>query len=155
MSLLKYLVEREKLDKIITFKGELSRSESYKELQTSDLLLHPHLVNGISNTMLEAIAAGKKVITFDSKINQYRLPVLNDIIIEVERYNYLSLAKSIAVLFKEKRLEVETYFNKIIKNLKRNTNKKSIIIIIGDNGSFQTWDSLENDKSFIKVCLLI
>ena len=52
--------------------------------------------------------------------------------------------------FKEKRLEVETYFNSIIKNLKRNKNKKSIIIIIGDNGSFQTWDSLENDKSFIK-----
>ena len=52
--------------------------------------------------------------------------------------------------FKNKRSDVINYF-KIISNLNTINDKKNIIIIIGDNGSLQTWDSLENDKSFINI----
>jgi hypothetical protein len=53
--------------------------------------------------------------------------------------------------FKNKRDDVIIYFKKIISNLNKINDKKNIIIIIGDNGSLQTWDSLENDKSFINI----
>ena len=54
--ILEYLVKREGLEDIISFKGSLAKSKTLSLLNDANFLLHPHLVDGLSNTMLESIS---------------------------------------------------------------------------------------------------
>ena len=103
---LQYLVKREKLEKVVTFRGPLSEKEIFKEIEYASLLLHPHMVEGLSNTMLESIVLGKKVVTFESNIKQYNLKELEESIIEVEKYDFKLMADSIMNLYKNNDFQV-------------------------------------------------
>ena len=95
MEYLRYLVKRENMENVVSFLGSLSPDDVHRELLKANILLHPHMVEGLSNTMLEAIALGKKVVTFESAIQQYDVPALKHAIIEVPKYDYKALAGEI------------------------------------------------------------
>lgn len=84
---LKYITKHLKLEKNVIFTGDLERKELIKIMELSNVYIHTHWVNGVSNTMLEAIAMNLKVICFDSNIKSYKSESLKAIIKEIPRYD--------------------------------------------------------------------
>ncbi len=72
--------------------GSMSREEVITHLQSSNVYVHTHLVNGISNTMLEALASNLRLVVFDSNLKSYGSSMLTELIREVPRFDVVAMA---------------------------------------------------------------
>jgi glycosyltransferase involved in cell wall biosynthesis len=70
MNELKKYVNENELNNIITFKGWLSKSEMLEEYQSSSLTVLPSINEGMSISLMEALACGHYIITTDVSNNK-------------------------------------------------------------------------------------
>jgi colanic acid/amylovoran biosynthesis glycosyltransferase len=111
---LKFLMRSLGLQEKVNFCGKLSPDEVKSVMEDSNVYIHTHLVNGLSNTMLEAISMKLKVVTFDSNIASYAIKELKDAIIEIPRYDISSFADALIALGMSREFEVDENVRAII-----------------------------------------
>ena len=92
---LTYLIHDLGLEKSVFLRGAKDRYEILRYFKQSNIYIHTHVVSGVSNTMLEALAIGLEVIVFDSNLHTYQDVNFAAAIKEVPRYDYRALANKI------------------------------------------------------------
>lgn len=95
---LKFLMSSLGLQGKVNFCGKLLPDEVKSIMEDSNVYIHTHLVNGLSNTMLEAISMKLKVVTFESNIQSYPIKELKEAIIEIKRYDIAAFADALIAL---------------------------------------------------------
>ncbi len=88
----------------VTFKGALSHSEISKELQKADVFVLPSLNEGMSNSILEAMACGLPVITTDTGGTK---TLINNNGYLVQKQDAQSIEKALSNYLSQKQLLVE------------------------------------------------
>lgn len=94
-----FLIKNLGLSKCVILHGSKNRSEILEFYRYTHLYLHTHLVNGLSNTMLEALACNRRVITFESNLVSYGMPELSELITEIPKFDYMLMADAIGKLW--------------------------------------------------------
>jgi len=81
---LKRLVNDLDLDDKVIFYGEVSRSEALKLLSNSDIFMSTNDYSNISNSLMEAMSAGKGIIVLNSGKTSYMIDGTNGLVVEEE-----------------------------------------------------------------------
>jgi len=113
---LEFLCKSLGLSKHVHFLGKLHHDEMLAHYEESNVYIHTHLVNGLSNTMLEALAMDLKVVTFDSNMVSYQLPQLAEGIIEIPRYDIKKFGSVLTDLFKRGELGISQELKNLIQS---------------------------------------
>lgn len=101
-----FLIKSLGLSDSVVLCGPKSRSEIMQFYCNTHLYVHTHLVNGLSNTMLEALACNRRVITFESNLTSYRIPGILEVITEIPKFDYKHMAEEIGRLWQIKHLDL-------------------------------------------------
>lgn len=96
---LQYLIGSLQLQDKVILCGSTNHNDLNAVINKSNVYIHTHLVNGVSNTILEALSANLKVVIFNSSLSSYNVNGLTDIITEVERYNVKDFARILADIY--------------------------------------------------------
>jgi glycosyltransferase involved in cell wall biosynthesis len=99
---LEYLIYRLGLKERVILCGKKSHEEIVEIFDDSNVYVHSHLVNGMSNTMLEALAMDLKIVTFHSNFEAYTNPVYSEEIIQVNGYSVDEYARKLESLLTSK-----------------------------------------------------
>ncbi|MFN0173359.1 MAG: glycosyltransferase family 4 protein [Saprospiraceae bacterium] len=91
-----YMIHDLGLSDVVSIQEKTDHEALAVLLSKHNLYVHPHLVTGLSNSMLEAFAAGLKTIAFYSDFGSYKIPEMQDYFSEVPRYDAEQLATTIA-----------------------------------------------------------
>jgi glycosyltransferase involved in cell wall biosynthesis len=81
---LKQLVNDLDLDDKVTFYGEVSRVQALELLSNSDIFMSTNDYSNISNSLMEAMSAGKGIIVLNSGKTSYMIDGTNGLIVEEE-----------------------------------------------------------------------
>tara|TARA_R110002110_G_scaffold2830_1_gene14163 strand:+ start:94689 stop:95765 length:1077 start_codon:yes stop_codon:yes gene_type:complete len=132
MTKLKALVSSLNLDQKVTFTGELSRSEVYKQLHKLDIFVVSSVIEGFCNAMVEAASAGKPVIaTYTGPLPEV-LGKENALFFEPG--NIVELSECLGKLFESKHLRElmahkAKYFVRDIYSIEKSSNMYSLIYL--------------------------
>ncbi len=83
------------LSDVVFIQEKTDHNELPALLAAHNLYVHPHLVTGLSNSMLESFAIGLKTLAFYSDFDSYSIPEIQVYFLEVPRYDVESLANKI------------------------------------------------------------
>lgn len=78
-----YLIHYLKLHNKVTLVGKKNHEELRALYREHNVYIHTHLVSGVSNTMLEALASNLRVVTFHSNLQCYTRSIVSALIAEV------------------------------------------------------------------------
>ena len=111
----KYFIKKNKLDKMILVKKNLSEKEMNKFYYISDMLVFPSIYEGFGIPPLEAMACGTPVITS----NKASLPeIVGDAAIKINPYSVNELKKAIIKIIEDKKFR-ENLIRGGYQNLKK------------------------------------
>ncbi len=91
----KYMVYDMQLEDCVTIVDKADHGNLPQLLTEHNLYIHPHIIPGISNTMLEAFGCGLPVIAFYSNFASYPVQDLMNYFKEVPRYDVGQLTNAI------------------------------------------------------------
>jgi colanic acid/amylovoran biosynthesis glycosyltransferase len=93
--LLNYMIRSLNLSEEVAILPPVNHDELVTLYHRSNLYIHTHLVNDVSNTMLEAISTGLKVVCHDSGLDGYKHVDFAKSIFQVPRYDFKAMARCI------------------------------------------------------------
>jgi colanic acid/amylovoran biosynthesis glycosyltransferase len=92
---LKHLCRYLELEAFVTFFGTVAHDDMGQLLSRHNVYVHTHLVTGLSNTMLEAIASNLTVVCFGSNLASYIDSGISELIREVPKGDVLALKQAL------------------------------------------------------------
>jgi len=126
---LKYLIHKYNLDEEVKLLGSKSKIDIINLLKRSNVYLHTHKVNGLSNTMLEALYSGLSVVTFNSNISKYSIAGLTDLIIEAPKFSIEAFTEKLMKIERnqmygnnEEKIEIIKYHFNLNENINKYSN---------------------------------
>lgn len=97
-----FLRDLYELNDRVNFLGQQNKIMIKEILSNHNIYLHTHKVNGLSNTMLEALFSGLSLVVFDSNLDSYNIPDFQNKFIEVPKFDIDKTVKVLKRLYLEK-----------------------------------------------------
>ncbi|MBL7846685.1 MAG: glycosyltransferase [Cyclobacteriaceae bacterium] len=86
----------------VIFRGRMAHAEILSHYFSSNVYVHTHLVSGVSNTMLEALACNLRVVCFDSNLKRYTRSELAKVMTEVPVGDVMALKEKLVLISEKK-----------------------------------------------------